>query len=208
MQQQTESRFLQKPVALCIPHTGEVSMEWTLRLREIQLPPGSQVFMSRGMPIDVTRDSMVRDAFKNGFEYVFFLDSDVILPRDAIMKLLEARVPLISGLYKAKKPNGFFWAAWVSSNRSSGESGDKAAFSPIASWSGRYINVDVVGAGCMLIHKSAYEKIKAAYPDLPLFFWSKRTGFESPDERWAYPMPERARFQKISISICSPNRLE
>lgn len=161
----------EKFVALCVPHTGEVSMEWTLRLRDIQLPPGSQVFMSRGMPIDVTRDSMVRDAFAQGFEYVFFLDSDVILPKDAVMTLLASKLPIVSGLYKAKKPNGFFWAAWVAAD--SPENKDKAAFSPVMAWEGRYIKVDVVGAGCMLIHRSAYEKIRKTYPNLPLFFWSK-----------------------------------
>ena len=47
------------------------------------------------------------------------------------------------------------------------------AFAPIASWEGRYIAVDVIGTGCMLVHRSVFEKIHEKFPNLPLFFWSK-----------------------------------
>ena len=158
----------QKRLAILIPHTGEVSSEWCLMFREIPLPAGSQIFMSRGMPIDVTRESMVKAALDNGFEWIFFLDSDVILPKDALQKLFDDKNPLVCGLYKGKKPNGFFWAAWMKGKTPEG----KEAFVPVASWSGRLFEVDVIGTGCMLIHRSVFEGIRAK-TDLPFFLWTK-----------------------------------
>jgi len=158
----------QKKLAVLIPHTGEVSSEWCLILRELPLPPGTQIFMSRGMPIDVTRESMVKTALDAGFEWIFFLDSDVILPKDTFQKLFSHNLPLISGLYKAKKPNGFFWAAWMQGKAPDG----KDAFVPVATWSGRLFEVDVVGTGCMLIHRSVFTGIRAK-TDLPFFVWAK-----------------------------------
>jgi hypothetical protein len=159
---------VQKKLAILVPHTGEVSSEWCLMFREIPLPVGSQIFMSRGMPIDVTRESMVKTALDAGFEWIFFLDSDVILPKDTFQKLFSHNLPLISGLYKAKKPNGFFWAAWMKGKTPDG----KDAFVPVANWNGRLFEVDVIGTGCMLIHRSVFEGIRAK-TDLPLFVWAK-----------------------------------
>lgn len=156
-------------LAVLVPHTGEVSSEWCLRFKEMQMPPGSQVFMSRGMPIDVTRESMVDAALKAGFEWLFFLDSDVILPDKALENLFSHKQPLINGLYKAKKPGGFFWAAWMRTKDANG----KEAFSPISSWTGRLIQCDVIGTGCMLVHRNVFEKIREKFPELPLFLWTK-----------------------------------
>lgn len=164
----------EKSLAICIPHTGEVTSEWCLRFKNLQLPVGSQVFMSRGMPIDVTRESMVRAALAQGFEWIFFLDSDVIIPDGTFEKLFSHNQPLVNGMYKAKKPGGFFWAAWIRTkidDKTVAVTGE--AFVPIASWEGRLIAVDVIGTGCMLVHRSVFEKIMATYPKLPLFFWSK-----------------------------------
>ena len=164
----------QKTLAICIPHTGEVSSEWCLRFKNLQLPVGSQVFMSRGMPIDVTRESMVKNALDQGFEWIFFLDSDVIIPDGTFEKLFSHKQPLVNGMYKAKKPGGFFWAAWIRTKvEDKNITATGEAFAPVASWEGRLIAVDVIGTGCMLVHRSVFEKISATYPGLPWFFWSK-----------------------------------
>lgn len=159
---------IQRKLAILIPHTGEVSSEWCLMFKEMPLPPGSQIFMSRGLPIDVTRESMVKTALDVGFEWIFFLDSDVILPKDTFQKLFSHNLPIVSGLYKAKKPNGFFWAAWMRGKAPDG----KDAFVPVASWTGRLFEVDVIGTGCMLIHRNVFEEIRKK-TDLPFFVWSK-----------------------------------
>ena len=159
----------EKVLAVLIPHTGEVSSEWCMKFRDMQLPAGSQIFMSRGMPIDVSRETMVKTALDAGFEWIFFLDSDVILPDKCIENLFSHNLPFVCGMYKAKKPGGFFWGAWMKVKTPEGTE----AFAPIATWTGRTVEVDVVGAGCMLVHRSVFGKIKETYPHLPLFYWAK-----------------------------------
>jgi hypothetical protein len=164
----------QRLLAVCIPHTGEVSSEWAMKLREIQFPAGTQLFMSRGMPIDVTRETMVKSALDQGFEWIFFLDSDVILPPNAFENLFSHHLPIINGMYKAKKPGGFFWAVWMKVKTPD----NKEAFAPVATWTGRTIECDVIGTGCMLVHRSVFEKIRATYPHIPWFFWAKERSSE------------------------------
>lgn len=160
-----------KKIAVCIPHLGEVSTEWAVMLKNMSAPPGTQVFFSRGMPIDVTREQMVRDVLNAGFEYVFFLDSDVVLPDNAIATLMSHNLPLVCGLYDAKKREGFYPAMWVRTKI--GEKGkEKETFGAVAQWQGRMVRVDVTGCGCMLVHRSVFEKIREK-TDLPFFYWTK-----------------------------------
>jgi len=161
----------EKVLAVCVPHTGEVTTEWCLRLKELPLPVGTQLFFSRGLPIDLTRETMVKTALEAGFEWVFFfLDSDVVLPLNALENLFSHHLPIVNGMYKAKKPGGFFWAVWMRQKAPDGSE----AFAPVASWGdARMLECDVIGCGCMLIHRSVFEKIREKYPELPWFFWCK-----------------------------------
>ena len=154
---------------ILIPHTGEVSTEWAIMLRNLQMVQGSHFTTSRGSPIDVTRDQMVNMALEQGFEWMFFLDSDVLPPVDVLPKLLAHNLPIVAGMYKARKHEGFTWAAWMR-----GVTADqKIAFAPIQSWGGATLfECDVTGAGCLLVHRSVFLKIKEMYPDLPLFYWA------------------------------------
>ena len=165
-----------KFLAVLVPHMGEVSSEWAVSLKNLQCPDGSQVFFSRGMPIDVTRDQMVRDILKDGFEWIFFLDSDVIAPANTIQTLLSHNLPLVCGVYDAKKKEGFYPAMWIRTKMeekdAQGNVTIKEAFGAISGWQGRLIKVDVTGTGCMLVHKSVFEKIREK-TQLPFFLWTK-----------------------------------
>ncbi|MEM2146076.1 MAG: hypothetical protein QW279_11995 [Candidatus Jordarchaeaceae archaeon] len=158
-------------VAVCIPHTGEVSMEFAVRLRELLLPEGSDIFLARGMPIDVARNSMAEEVVKAGYKWLFFLDSDIILPKEAVITLMAHRQPIISGIYKAKRRGGFHWVANVEIEVE--ENGvKKKVFSPVESFNGRICKVDAIGMGCCLIHTSVFEYIRKR-TDLPFFLWTR-----------------------------------
>ena len=167
--------------AVLIPHLGEVSSEWAVSIKNLQCPDGTQVFFSRGMPIDVTRDHMVRDILKDGFEWIFFLDSDVVAPVNTIQTLLSHNLPLVCGVYDAKKREGVYPAMWVrvklKEKNAEGVEVEKESFGAISSWQGRMIKVDVIGCGCMLVHRSVFEKIRAK-THLPFFLWTKERNRE------------------------------
>lgn len=79
----------------------------------------------------------------------FFLDSDVVPPHDAVYRLLAHNKPLISGVYHRRSPphglpvmiRGGTWVQQYPPNA--------------------VIEVDYVGAGCLLTHRTLYERLPA-----------------------------------------------
>lgn len=52
------------------------------------------------------RNAIVDHARENGFDYVLFVDSDVVLPRDALQELAEAGSDIALGVYPRKCAHG------------------------------------------------------------------------------------------------------
>ena len=158
-------------IALCIPNRGgtEVSLEWAMyTLRQLELPAGSQILSSRGSPVDVSRNILVKKALDAGFDWIGFLDVDVECQPDAFIRLLSHREPFIAGLYRAKKEDRqegkVLWAAWMFDKERNG-------YMPIDHWDGDGImSVDIIASGLMLIHRSVFEKI-----GFPWFKWTRDT---------------------------------
>jgi hypothetical protein len=113
-----------------------------------------------GMPIDVCREVQARNFMANHGEWLFFLDSDVFPPEDTVLKMLSYNMPIVSGLYFAKKPGMKLPAAWV-------EKEENRYFCINPTMNSGLIEVDAVGLGCCLIHRSIFERLKP-----PWFFWS------------------------------------
>lgn len=114
--------------------------------------PGPDPVGITGKPFDHARNTACQLALENGFEWLFFLDSDVLAPPDAILRLRNHRLPIVSGMYCRRSPphavpvmikNG----NWFTS------------FTP-----GEVVEVDLVGAGCLLIHRTVLEKFHPIDP--------------------------------------------
>ena len=162
-------------VAILVPTGGNVSIEWMSMMRHLEAPNCSLI-TTKGYPLDLARDLQTRNALENGFEWLFFLDSDVIPPKNIIPVFLDTGLPIISGVYTAKRayPDKLTWSMWGIIPEPTKECLDVGKyFSPVVSWEGRNIEVDVVGAGCMLVHRSVFEKIHEKFPQYPYFFWTK-----------------------------------
>ena len=166
-------------VAVCLPHTGEWSAEWSDRvygpLKFIADPRFDKViFPARGIPIDVTRNLLVKNALADPLvTHVFFIDSDVVPemnPNDAIWMLLQTNAPIASGIYRARQKHGFNFSMWVK-----GEGG----FIPIADWTKgtNWLKVDVIGMGLCLIRRDVWEKVP-----FPWFKWGSEKDIATPSE--------------------------
>lgn len=140
------------PRVLCgILHVDIVPIAWAFGLRKL-LPLDMPIMPVTGRPYDHARNSICQTALDHGFEYVFMLDSDVIPPPDTIPRLLAHRKPIISGVYHRRSPphglpvmcrNGQFLTQYPANS---------------------IIEVDVVGAGCLLIHRSVLEQMQPSDP--------------------------------------------
>jgi hypothetical protein len=126
-----------------------VTTTWAMGYKQLIIPNGTFTFLS-GMPFDHARNTACQKLLELGWEYLFFLDDDVICPPDTIPRLISHRLPIVSGLYYRRmmplvpvmlrnSPEG---PQWVSSYP------EKSL-----------IEVDLVGAGCLLIHRSVLENL-------------------------------------------------
>src|SRR3990167_9080572 len=136
----------QGSVLVGILHVEQTTVAWALGLRNLQIP--GQIMPVTGMPFDHGRNTICMKALECGADYVYMLDSDVVPPPDAILRLMAHKQPLISGLYCRRSP----------------PAGVPVMMRPVGQWITQWtpnavIEVDVVGAGCMLIHRSILENL-------------------------------------------------
>ena len=107
------------------------------------------------------RNQIVEDA--EG-EWIFMLDTDHVFAPDLLIRLLEIRkkygTEVLSGVYQYKHhPHGPVAGFWQ---------GDKA-LAPLADWdrSAEILEVGAVGAGCLLVDRKVYNRIKRELGELP-----------------------------------------
>lgn len=155
--------ILKRPSILCaILHTELTTVRWAFGLRELVFPGPHHVAGIAGMPFDHARNAACQQVINSDIDYLFFLDSDVVPPPDALLRLTARRLPVVSGVYCRRSPphglpvmqrNG----DWVRNLPEKGKD-------PM-------IEVDVVGAGCLLIHRKVLEQVPPQRQGKPWFDW-------------------------------------
>lgn len=145
-------------VLVGILHVDVTSIAWALGLRSLQIP--GQISVVAGLPFDHARNALAMQAIDRGADYLFFLDSDVIPPGDAIVRLMSHNLPIVSGVYHRRSP----------------PIGIPVMQKPAGQWITKYpqnqlIEVDVVGAGCLLIHRSVLERLPPQRHGKHWFAW-------------------------------------
>lgn len=150
-----ESRVL---ISTICPPDGKVTYEWAKAWRELQLPEGSDSLIVQALPYGVARNYAVKQTLEQGFNYLFFLDSDIILPGNSVMRLIETKIPLIGCYYTHRYPpyNPCFYGA---------RQNEEGKYEKIAvtGWNfGDIVPVVFLPAGACLIHRSVFEKMLQA----------------------------------------------
>ena len=149
-------------VAVAVPHTGSVSMRWAVRLSELEMPPHTIVSKSTAA-VDFAREMTVEDALETDPDYVMFVDSDVIPPRDVFGRLASHDVGVVSGLYYMDNPDGVHPAMWRLDEDNSPAITDYRRKG--------LVNVDAIGLGCCLVKRDVLENLER-----PWFRWTR--GYE------------------------------
>lgn len=126
-------------------------MAWALGFRRLIIP--GPVAPVAGMPYDMGRNSIAQRALDVGATHVFMLDTDVIPPPDAVLRLLAHNQPIISGMYcRRSKPHGIPVML---------KNGQWIVDYP----KGKTIEVDLVGAGCLLIETKTLRSLPPISPE-------------------------------------------
>ncbi len=102
---------------------------------------------------DANRDEIINNGFmKGGADYIFWLDDDTAPPVEGLARLLSSGRDFIAGLYFL--PSSPYNPIAYKRTEETG------LYEPIYFYpKGALIEVDSVGMGCTLIHRSVYEKI-------------------------------------------------
>ncbi len=147
----------QQSVLCAVLHTDTTTIAWGFGLRNLQIP--GPVIGLAGMPFDQARNVACMKALEIGASFLFFLDSDVVPPHDAVPRLMARNQPIISGVYCRRSPpvgvpvmmRNRQWVTDIPQNT--------------------VIDVDVVGAGCLLIRRDVLEQMPPQRPGKHWFDW-------------------------------------
>lgn len=151
----------QNRVLGCVLTRETVTTAWAFSLRNMYLPNGAWTALS-GMPFDMARNTGCLKLLELGWEWLFFLDDDVIAPPDTIVRLINHNKPIISGLYYRRyaplapvmlkdTQNGPTWIVEYPANS--------------------LIEADFVGAGCLLIHRDVLKSLSPLSNRCHWFEW-------------------------------------
>jgi hypothetical protein len=145
-------------VLLAILTREIVATKWAMGFRNLQLGAGSGIAFEQGAPYDVMRNRACEKALANGYQWILFLDDDVVPPADMFLKLSQHGADVISGLYYRRNPPICPVAMVIRDGVPTW----------ITTWNppGSTVEVDLVGAGCLLIHRRVLERVPR-----PWFEW-------------------------------------
>jgi hypothetical protein len=144
-------------VLTCTLYVETVTFAWSVGLRNLMLP--GPVLGLSGMPYDHARNQGCMRALEIGADFLFFLDSDVIPPPDTVLRLMKHDLPIVSGIYCRRSPphglpvmmKGGKWIETYPENK--------------------LIEVDWVGAGCLLIRRDVLQQLPPQRPGKHWFDW-------------------------------------
>lgn len=153
-----EERQLKQVLGAFI-HVDICTIAWAIAFRNLRPFADQMPFLPMaGKPYDDGRNSCVKAFLESDYQHLFFLDTDVTPPSDCVSRLLAHNLPIVSGLYHRRSPphslpvmikNGSWYV-----NHPPG-----------------LVEVDLVGAGCLLVHRSVYERVPPQRPGKSWYDW-------------------------------------
>ena len=135
-----------------------VPYEWSMQTTQLEVPQGMKYTKIR-MPepcVDISRDKAVQISIQQGAKWIFFHDTDLIVPPDTIKKLLAHDKPIVGGLYVRRHNPPF---NEMLKFRTDGLPG----LAPIRDGDyvpGSLVECDAIATGCMLVKTEVFEKVQ------------------------------------------------
>lgn len=94
-----------KKILIAIPTNKYVEPETFKSIYDLEVPPGYETEFQffYGYQIDQIRNLIAEWAKR--YDYLFSVDSDIVLPKDSLRKMIEADKDIVTGLYIQRIPN-------------------------------------------------------------------------------------------------------
>lgn len=93
-----------KKILLGVPTSCFVETETVKSIYNLQIPDGFEAHLEiiKGYAVHQARNILVDIAIKGGYDYVFWIDADVILPTNILSALIDTGMDIICGYYLKK----------------------------------------------------------------------------------------------------------
>lgn len=159
-------------VAIAIPHhTGEVHIAVVRTLVQLDVRGMAVTYLDHGLTsVAINRNLLVQRFLDDPdrLTHLFFLDSDVGVPRDGLHKLVAAGKPVVAGIYVDKRQMRLVLRKRVS--RYQHQLMDRELCIPAGQpgaphWiirpelRNQVVPCDAAGAGCLLVAREVFERI-------------------------------------------------
>lgn len=146
-------------ILLAIPSARYVEPECFASVYEMLKPCAVELFIPNNYSIDVSRNQIAEYAIENGHDYILWVDSDMIIPKDTLIKLLSHNKDIVSGVYAYKILGGKSVVAKRFSKKGHYED---IPIKEIREHKG-LMEVDGFGFGCVLTKTEIFKNVKKPY---------------------------------------------
>ena len=95
-----------KKILIAVPCYDMVHIDFACSLINMVKPEGTEYMAIKNTLIYNARNTIAKEAVKEGYDYIMWLDSDMVFPPDVIPKLMEdidKGYDMVSGLYFERK---------------------------------------------------------------------------------------------------------
>ena len=148
-----------------VPTAGRVRTETFTGLYQLRIPKKIKTHtleFTDGYGVAQARNIIAAKALQGGHDYALFVDSDIILPPDALEQLLAQKTDIAAGWYPCLFHDGTQDHSWVKY--------DAAANAYVCRWAGygnleprAVIDIDACGFGCVLVKTSVFKRLPYPY---------------------------------------------
>lgn len=148
-------------VLITVPCFERVCKETLKSIYNLIIPEGVMAEFNyvEGYTISQARNRQITEALSKMFDYTLFVDSDVILPQNLLVNLLNANADLATGWYIKKIPNGPKIAEIYTRTRFD-DMPVNISQEELLQYTGRVVPIGGCGFGCTLVKNSVFADLK------------------------------------------------
>ncbi len=143
----------QKParVAICVPSNDMVHADFAMCLAALAFSTRNPIALlnTKGSLVVTNRNTLVEQAAELGCEWLLFLDSDLLFPRDTIARLLAHGKDIVGATYCKRVPPYEVLGRTLSGERLEAASG--------------LVEVAGLPTGCLLVRRSVFDALRRPY---------------------------------------------
>jgi len=145
-------------ILIAIPTSRDIEIQCAASIIGMEREGRIGVFCPQSYSIDASRNLIVEHALEIGYDYIMWIDSDMILPKNTLTTLISHDKDIVSGVYAYK----LIGAENAVAKRFKDKTKDIYEDIPLKeiTESKRLIEVDGVGFGCVLTKVDVFRHIK------------------------------------------------